>query len=96
MNTLEKVALFWDVDPKTIEIEKHAPFVIDRVLAFGDLDDVSWVRGTYGDEALKERTIQSRNLDPKSRAFWCAYYKIDPATCILKSLSPAQSPFSLR
>lgn len=96
MSTLEKVALFWDVDPNTIELEKHAPFVVDRVLALGDLDDIAWVRTTYGDAVLKERVLQSRTLDAKSRSFWCAFYKLDPASCISTLSNQAQSPFSLR
>lgn len=96
MHTFDKKALFWDVDPTTLDEEEHAPFIIDRVLAFGDLDDIAWARATYGDEMLKERTVRSRSLDAKSRAFWCTFYQLDRATCIPKSSSQAPSPFSLR
>jgi len=30
-------SLFWDVDPKTIDPEKNAKYVIERVLEFGKL-----------------------------------------------------------
>lgn len=32
-------ALFWDVDPKTIDPEKHAVYIIERVLDFGNKND---------------------------------------------------------
>lgn len=96
MKTLDKVALFWDVDKATLDIKEHANFIIDRILAYGDLDDVAWARKTFGDEALTRRTATSRVLNNKSRSFWCLYYHLDKNICTPKFLKQGQSPFLSR
>ena len=45
-------SLFWDADE--IDPEKHAAYVIARVLDFGDVEDVRKLRGIYPDEKIKE------------------------------------------
>ncbi len=32
-------ALFWDIDPETLDLEKHSRFIIERVLKKGSLED---------------------------------------------------------
>ena len=56
MATLEKVNLFWDIDPKTLDTERHRRFIIGRILARGDLDDFAWAKTMYSeiDRALIE------------------------------------------
>ncbi|HLC69654.1 MAG TPA: hypothetical protein VJH75_01255 [Patescibacteria group bacterium] len=39
--------LFWDVDPKTIDEKKHARYIIERVLDFGNDKEVRWVYHNY-------------------------------------------------
>jgi hypothetical protein len=36
----------------------------------------------YGKRDLAGVVLQSRNLDKKSRAFWCQYFKLDPNKCL--------------
>lgn len=63
-------SLFWDVDPKTIDPDKNAVYVIERILDFGDDSEVRWMWGYY-DHALIRRVVEtSRVLFPKSRVFW--------------------------
>lgn len=73
MRTLEKVALFWDVDRQTLDEERHADFIIKRVLNFGDLEDARWALGRYGSERIARVVSTARDLDPKSRSFWAAH-----------------------
>lgn len=74
MKTLEKVALFWDVDRAALDEEKHAEFIIRRVLALGDLDDIRWAEACYGPERLAECAACARDLDPRSRNFWTRHF----------------------
>ncbi len=32
-------ALFWDIDPETLDLGKHSRFIIERVLKKGSLED---------------------------------------------------------
>ena len=84
METLEKRALFWDVDPKTIDPDENGRFVMERILARGDVDDIRWAQKFYGDGALKETLLKAKTIDPKSLSFWCFYFNLDRALCIQK------------
>ena len=55
--------IFWDVNYDTIDWEKHARFVMERVLMRGTLEDVKQLKSYYGLEKIKEEIIQSRYLD---------------------------------
>lgn len=63
-------SLFWDVDPKTIDPQKHARYVIERVLDFGTDNEVRWMWGFYPHSLLRDVVHTSRVLQPKSRALW--------------------------
>jgi|SRR3989344_2389666 len=67
-------SLFWDVDPSTIDLEKNARYVIERVLELGKDNEVRWLFQRYGKERI--RFIFNRfkmALTPKSRTFWDIY-----------------------
>jgi len=38
---------FWDVDPKTIDPEKHAKYIIERVMDFGNDQEARWIYKRY-------------------------------------------------
>ena len=64
-------SLFWDVDPETIDLEKHARYVIERVLDFGTKEEVSWLFSRYQRRKIAETLARPRSVvDPKSRALW--------------------------
>lgn len=91
---LEKNSLFWDV--VEVDPQKHARFVIERVLNFGDQEDFAWLRGFYEDDQIKEVVKRSRNLNAKSQNFWCLYFNIKPEECIQKPSIQRQSAFGRR
>jgi len=68
--------LFWDADIKKIDFKKHAPYVIGRILEYGDLPHIKWMKKQYKDEKIKKTLISSRNLTQKSANFWADYYNI--------------------
>lgn len=63
-------SLFWDVDPKTIDPEKNARYVIERILDFGDETEVRWVVRQYQLSLIRDVINKSRVLHDKSRALW--------------------------
>ena len=68
-------SLFWDVDPKTIDPKKHARYVIERVLDFGNDREVRWMWQYYDHRIIKRTVQESRVLQPKTRAFWSLMFK---------------------
>lgn len=67
-------SLFWDVDPKTIDPKKHARYIIERVLDFGNDKEVRWVTRYYSPWRIRDVVHHSRVLDPKSRSLWTLLY----------------------
>lgn len=63
--------LFWDVDPDTIDLDKHARYVIERVLDFGTDEEVRWMFRQYPREKIAGVLKLPRStVMPKSRALW--------------------------
>ena len=64
-------SLFWDVDPATIDEEKHARYIIERVLDFGTAPEVEWTFNRYPREKIATVLRLPRSqVGPKSRALW--------------------------
>jgi hypothetical protein len=70
-----RTALFWDVDPKTIDTKKHSTYIIERVLEFGRDPEVRWVWQSYQPALLKKVVKNSRVLSPKTRSLWTLLLK---------------------
>lgn len=62
--------LFWDTDPKRIDVKKNALYIIERVLDFGNDKEVSWVYHNYDRSQLKEVVNNPRRLRPESKKLW--------------------------
>ncbi len=61
--------LFWDVNQQTIDYNKHARFVIERVVLFGKLVDWKELKAFYGLTKIKHEALQIKTLDVKSLNF---------------------------
>ena len=61
--------LFWDRKLRPTDFEKYPDWVLERVLMFGNRDQVIAARRFYGDEAVI-RAAGRRGVDPKTRNFW--------------------------
>jgi len=68
-------SLFWDVDPKTINIKNTPAYIIERILDFGRDKEVSWLWRTYNRPQLKKVVSSSRSLRPQTKALWTLLLK---------------------
>ena len=68
-------SLFWDVDPKKIDAKKNAPYVIERILDFGNDREVRWLWKFYDKETLKSVVDNPRRLRPRTRSLWTLLLK---------------------
>lgn len=65
-------SLFWDVDPKTIDPKKHARYIIERILEFGDDREVRWMWNYYPRRLIRDVVMRSRVLHAVTRPLWRA------------------------
>ncbi|MBI2475835.1 MAG: hypothetical protein HYV67_01155 [Candidatus Taylorbacteria bacterium] len=64
-------SLFWDVDPKTIDPEKHAVYIIERILDFGNTEEVRWLFRYYPKSEIKRvMELPRSQVHDKSKALW--------------------------
>ena len=69
-------SLFWDVDPKKIDLDKNARYVIERVLDFGNDKETKWMYRTFSHALIREVLEHSRVLQPKTRVLWNELMKV--------------------
>jgi hypothetical protein len=60
--------LFWDVNPDSLDMEKHKKYIIGRTLDYGLIDDWRLIRTHYGIETIAQVATEIKDLSPKSRA----------------------------
>ena len=61
--------LFWDHKLQDADLERHADWVLGRVLMFGTWTQVMAVRRYYGDDAIL-KAIGRREIDSRTRNYW--------------------------
>lgn len=64
-------ALFWDTDPTTLNLDRHAKQIIARVVERGGLEGWHKLRRHYGDDKLRQVVTNLRTLEPRTVNFLC-------------------------
>ena len=67
--------LFWDVDPKALNVRRHSRYIIERILDVGDLDAFWWAQKQYPTAMLIEVSLTSRRLSERSKQFWKIWFE---------------------
>lgn len=65
-------ALFWDVDPRQVSLDRDVAFILGRVLSAGGFRSIQWLRTVLGDGVIRsylERT-RGRHLSARQLRFW--------------------------
>lgn len=63
------VNLFWDIDKDQIDMVENAPYVVQRVLEYGQIGDWKLLVEYYGLEKIVSITKNLRSLEPRALAF---------------------------
>ena len=72
---LSKV-LFWDTNYDSIDWDKRARYVIERVVSYGNMSDWNAICAYYGLDRICNEMLQSRDLDPKTLSFLSCIFNI--------------------
>jgi hypothetical protein len=70
------INLFWDFDPKSIDINKHQRFILERVLNYGTIENLKELFRIYGRKQIISNLFQIKNLSNKSLNFISFYFSI--------------------
>lgn len=63
-------SLFWDTDPKKIDPQKNAQYIIERIMDFGRDKEAKWMWNYYDKTLLKQTVEKSRCLRPETKILW--------------------------
>jgi len=79
--------IFWDLDVEKLDIKKNSQQIIERILEYGDSEQVRWMFENYRKDEIKKVIKNSRQLSRKSANFWAFYYNIpkNEVRCLMKS-----------
>ena len=61
--------LFWDIDPATLDCEKHVAYIVGRVLEAGTLEDWQLLCKRLSLQGVVQIAQKLRSIDKKSLAF---------------------------
>lgn len=61
---------FWDVDFETLERKTCNPFMVERILEYGDEEAIKWLKKKCSAAMIREVISSSRRLSPRSRSYW--------------------------
>ncbi len=67
---------FWDCIFQDLDFIEHQTFIIERILMFGNLTDILWLKKAYGIGSLLKTASSSRRLDQKTKNFWNIYFNV--------------------
>lgn len=67
--------IFWDVNFETLDYDKRASFVIERVFERGDVEDIMQCRRYYGDELIKNVLVNAKWLSLQTIYLACALFE---------------------
>lgn len=87
--------LFWDCQPDRLDLETHAPFILERILEYGSPTSVRWAMEVYGSERIKRFLMDRgwRTLSRKTLAFWVLILHLDDEPCFERSSLTSNRPF---
>jgi len=87
--------MFWDIDPKKLDIIRHKRFIMERISQYGTPPEISWLLDTYKKKDIIQVVKQSKNIDRKTANYWTLYFDIprEMVLCLNRSLIDEQ-PYS--
>jgi hypothetical protein len=69
-------ALFWDVDPQTVDPQKHSAFIVERVITLGTMEDFIIIKSHYGKSKIKRIVENLRYLNDRDLNFCSVYFNV--------------------
>ncbi|MBI3913339.1 MAG: hypothetical protein HY327_04030 [Chloroflexi bacterium] len=87
---------FWETDLARISRRRHASYIIERVIEYGDDRAIRWLRQNYAPAQIARVVRMSRTISPNTANLWALMFKIPRGkiTCFSKPSLLPHSAFS--
>ena len=76
--------LFWDHALMPEDLKDRPVWVVERVLEYGQLDDVTTLIHAMGRKSFLKTAADAHRVSPRTRNFWCQLLKIEGIPCTRK------------
>jgi transcriptional regulator with XRE-family HTH domain len=76
--------IFWDHPFTLADLDTHAVWVVERVLEYGNLDDVHMLRELMGKESFLRAVSAANRVSPRTRNFWTRILDMEGISCAKK------------
>jgi len=88
-------ALHWDTPWENLDSKLHSKYIIERILEYGDIDDLKWLFNEYPEDEIKETVKTSKRLSAKTAYFFSKILNIPEETilCIQQPYTQKQYRF---
>lgn len=87
--------LFWDVNPRGLNVQAHRDYILERILEYGTMESVRWALKTYGRggiaDFLKRRGW--RVLSGKTLSFWKLILNLENEPCLQRRFIESRRMF---
>jgi hypothetical protein len=69
-------AYFWDTNPALLDDEKSKRLIIERVINYGNIEEIKLIKEHYGVEQIKKTLCELNYIDEKTLNFVSILFKI--------------------
>lgn len=76
--------LFWDVDLSEVDLEKYPEWTVERVLEFGNFEDVQLLIRHFGNAAFLDLVAEARFSSRRTMCFWHSLLAYEGRACTRK------------
>ena len=81
------------MDFDTLDLNQHRPFIVARILEYGDIPALRWLFKSVDKQKIKKVLMDARGFSPKTINFWRLLFNLDKDNikCLEKSYQKTQS-----
>lgn len=69
---------FQEYNAELLDVNEHAPLIMERILAYGNRAEVRWLLEMYGQERVRDWVLQSgrSRLSKRRYHLWCFVFNL--------------------
>jgi hypothetical protein len=84
--------ILWDLDPMKLDPKKNKALIIERVLSYGNLEELKFLITYYGLKIIRQTVKNIGYFDPKTVEFITTYLSVnkEEMKCCIKKQSAIQ------
>lgn len=67
---------FWDIDIHDLDNKKYQPFIVERIMEYGDDKAIQWMNQNFSRDVIRKILTERRGISPRSANYWALVYNV--------------------